>query len=143
MRSISSYINEISWRFERLTKPVNRINLKLPRMNWIDVDTRMEYAIFELLRSYIEDEEGPAQWMDQDGVQEELVEHYNWWKHTYPILLASANHYNPTLDQFYESSMFVDLGHTQHPHMYAEEELKDETTRRMIRLVQLRFWMWT
>jgi len=133
-RIVRFFQNIKYWFLHRTFKRFDIVKLKTLKPGYHDIDTRMLHACFNLLTQYVECEK-PFDFIEWDHdevhrhVASEIKYLYHWWKEVYP------NRYKT------EASILKD--HEYKRWMEWENVCEEEDKQNLIRLMEIRPYLWT
>ena len=156
-------VKDIYWWFQHNFNPRHRyhmLDLRQPKSNlnyrygWIDADTKMVYALFNILNQFVEHEfenffvpteeevASEPHLKEQREAGLEILAIHKWWNITAPIMRAEEN---KALDVWYTAHKEkLSNGKVLFKRIFElEEEYKKSLEEYMIRLIKVRGWMWT
>lgn len=109
------------------------------RWGWIDSDSKMMLACFNLLKEYIEKEK-PFEiidWSDNPEIEKEIKDLYNWW-------MIGREHERKEYDTFWDKRDFKETTEEERDaHWKAEDELDKKDDEMLLRLIKIRNYLWT
>jgi len=73
----------------KLWHKYNRVTVKTLPPTWVDRDELLAHSMFQILKDYVEKEDGLAQWEHEPEVGQKMQELLDWWTNTY--LTADTN----------------------------------------------------
>jgi len=133
-------------------QPKHKIHL----YHWYDTDTKILYGNFQLLVDFVEKEEagGRIDWShtpQHQKIWDEIQELYKWWIEIRPKKwkeneTPSMEDYGATKREFDDkekSIAYKAWSKACDENRKREEELLNEDTEMLIRLITIRTWLWT
>lgn len=124
--------------------------------HWYDTDTKMLFGVFQLLVDFVEKEEAGeridwSQTPQHQKVWDEIQELYTWWTEIRPKQwreneTPSMEDYGTSMRDFDDrakSTAYKAWSKACDEKHKKEEELLNEDTEMLIRLITIRRWLWT
>jgi len=135
----------------------NEWNVKKPLRNyhWLDSDTKMLFANFQILVDFVEKEEDMVDWQATPHHQtayEEFMELYNWWtkeRPNRPDECPDATDYGIDRDELFGPNVdrknpgYIQWSKDIDEYHQNEEAYTNEDTEMLIRLITIRQYLWT
>ena len=151
------------WFLYRTFRRYNIVKISSLPPGYYDIDERLMHSMFDLLVEFVEKEK-PFDALDWDGSGEahafaaqEIRELYHWWKEIYPTRESPLNNlpYDllpPRLKIDHRGPVsLIDSHDDEYPSYQLavsetwrlEQEWADEDTKNLVRLINIRNFLWT
>lgn len=121
--------------------------------HWIDSDTQILYANFQILVNFVEDESETTDWQSDPKHQEiydEFMEIYKWWTEKRPNRadpFPDLEDYDLETDDIFgnkrETPGYKQWSKDTNAGRVIEEEHENEDTEMLIRLITIRRYLWS
>jgi len=129
----------------------NRVHIKTLSPTWIDRDTVLVHAMFQVLSDFIEREKPQEVLVTEGGMHDdewkEIFRLYNWWKNV--ALKFDSMHDYDTIEHKPLTFENMNESHTEEEQQWwnevrrREQEFEVELLANMKRLCELRGMLWT